>query len=190
MTGRALSGGRAWIENAASDAGSLNCADDCAENANLVRRVRAAGPLPSSLLISTREASPAALWVGSGRSTRSPSAAGGPPTEPGSRKFQPTALLNEGTWAAAGAGITIMSGDRATTIPVVWTRCAPSGNVRATSTHRLESGTQASTEGRPWLLAWPSTWAATVAGGASVTCTSTQRPSTWWLCRLKYWPTR
>ena len=50
-----------------------------------------------------------------------------PPAVVGARKLQPTSSLNAGTCAAAAPGITIISGDLATVIPVVWTCCAPSG---------------------------------------------------------------
>ena len=104
-----------------------NCVEDWAVNTNLVSSARAAGLVPISLLTSIRAASPAALWVGSGSSTLTCCAAGGPPAVVGARKLQPTSLLNAGTCAAAAPGITIISGDLATVIPVVWTCWAPSG---------------------------------------------------------------
>jgi hypothetical protein len=86
--------------------------------------------------------------------------------------------------------MTIISGDRATVIPVGWTRCAPIANVRATSTHRLESGIQASKFGRPPPDVWPSTTEATAAGCAGLTWISTHRPAATWFCLLKNCPTR
>ncbi len=152
----------------------MNCEVTSAANTNLAKAVRAAAPVPSSLSIWTRVASPAALWVGSGRSTRRCWLVGGPPSEAGSRKFQPTETPNAGTLAAAGAGMTIISGERATSNPAGWMSRAPIGKLRATSTHRLESGIQASTAGRLLAGPWPSTCAATVAGAAVVIRTSAQ----------------
>src|SRR5262249_29835460 len=181
-------GGWARDTNQDGDVGSSNCVEGWAESTNLVSSARAAGPPPSSLLISIRVASPAELCVGSGRLSLMLSGDVWPPMDP-SRKFQPAEVLNAGTWAAAAGGITIMSGDLATCRPVDWTACAPSGNVRATSTHRLESGIHASTAGRPALEACPSTSDATAAGDSWLTCTSTHRPAAWWASWLNTRPT-
>ncbi len=95
-------------------------------------------------------------------------------------------LPNAGSFAATERGITIISGDRATLIPVGWMTWAPTGRLRASSIHRLESGIHASMAGRPCSDSLPSTIAAAAAGWSSVTWTSAHRPSIWRCSRLKY----
>src|SRR5450755_68056 len=169
VTGRLLKGGPAVDTNEASDAGSSNCEVASELSTNLVKVARAAEPGPSSLLSSTRVARPAALSLGSGRSTRSPIDAGGPPSAGGSSTFQPAGGLKAWVSLATRRGITTIRGDRATSTPVGCTSWAPRGKLRATSTQRLESGIHASTEGMPLLLLCPSICEATVADWSSVT---------------------
>ncbi len=171
VTGRALNGGAAVDTNEASAAGLSNCEVASELSTNLVKLVRAASPWPSIRLSSTRVASPAALSAGSGRSTFRPSDRGGPPSACGSSMLQPAGESKACVAAATVFGITITSGERATEMPVGWTSRAPSGKLRATSTHRLESGIHASTDGMPFLLSCPSIRPATVAEVASVTWT-------------------
>jgi hypothetical protein len=189
VTGRPLSGGSAVDTNEASEVGSPNCEVASELSANRVNAVRAPGLFPSSRLISTRVARPAAVVVGSGRSTCRPMPAGGPPSAAGSSTSQPTGAAKIRVFLATLAGVAIISGDSATCTPVGWTTRAPWGKLRATSTHRLESGTQAST-GAPLRVAWPSICPATVAAGAAATWTSTQRPPAACCWRLKLWATR
>src|ERR1022692_4386173 len=161
-----------------------------APKTNLVKFTRAACPVPSSRSTSIPAASPAALCSGSGSCTCTPPAAGGPPADSGNRKFQPIEPPNAGSLAATERGITIISGDRATSIPVGRMTWAPTGKLRATSVHRLESGIHAPMAGSPCGGSLPSTIAAAAAGCSAVTWTSAQRPPTWRCSRLKYCATR
>ena len=164
MTGLWSCGGLARATRDSSAAGLSYWAVRWAPKANLEKFSPEAGPVPSSRRSSTTVASPAELCSGSGSSTCTPAADGGPPADGGSRKFQPVELPSGCRRDAADRGITIISGDRATSIPVVWTRCAPAGPLRATPTHRLESGIHASMAGRPRGGVLPSTIAAAMAG--------------------------
>ncbi len=158
---------------------------DSALNTNWVNAVLAAALSPSSRLTSIRVASPDELSVGSGRSTASPRLAGGPPAAGGSSTLQVGGESKTCVLAATAAVVTSSSGERATLLPVGCTTWAPTGYVRATSTHRVESGIQASTGAAPPSEAWPSIWLASVAESPSVTWTSMHRPAavTFWLLK-------
>src|SRR5258706_13518848 len=131
-------------------------------------------------------ASPAELFAGSGNSTCRPSAVAGPPTRWGSRNCQPTDVPKAGICAATDCGITIMSGDRATVMPVGWTSCAPAGELRATSAQSEESGIQPSNPARPDGDLSPDTSAAAVDGGTLTTWTTAQCPFTSLRCALNH----
>src|SRR2546429_9931007 len=102
---------------------------------------------------------------------------GGPPSEAGSSMFQPTGAAKILVCWATCCGVTISSGDLATSMPVVFTAPAPCGKLRTTSTHSDESGIQASTEVVDLPGAWPSIRPATAGEAAGRACTCEQRPT-------------
>src|SRR5215469_7521743 len=183
VTGFWSSGAAARLTSEVSDAVSSKYEVTEELCANVVNFTRACWPDPSSLLSSIKVASPAAVWDGSGRSTRRSAGALGPPTERGSSSRQPY-LANCGVRTAAACGITIINGDLATLNPAGSTVWAPGAKPRTTSTHRLESGIQALICPPVAFGCWPSIWPAATDGEPESICTATQRPSTWCCSRL------
>ena len=116
------------------------------------------------------------------------SEAEGPPSDCGKSVFQPTCRDARLTVPATVRGVVMTSGDRATEMPVGRTPAAPRAELRTMSTHRLESGTHASTGASPAIVPIPDSSAATAPGESSVTSTWAQWPATSRLRSLKYWP--
>ena len=116
VTGSPSSGGAARLTNDRRELGSSKYEVTSDPRTNLVNRTRAGAPWPSRRPTSIRLARPAALCVGSGRSTRMLAGTTGPPAERGSSSRQPT-LPKAAVRAAAAFGMTSSSGDSATLNP-------------------------------------------------------------------------